>query len=235
MEVGYSLKMEVGYPFPPIDDIRRERELYENVLGWKRSDVPLDNLDKTLNCVGFADRSVEMKMLVEYFKSKGGEMKPREILDMLAENLNPDKIADERLYLLKNFGRIGSKNLSEKRLSALVELIEKDEKIEIYKIKGRRYIWGRDAPYVLELEKNIRRKDGRLKYNYPPIKEGVECIPADEFVRGAGLSIQRFRKLLHEHEELRKNIYVTITGKTVVKKEDMEELKKFVRAILQPV
>lgn len=226
----HEMSDEINFPF--IETYASKR-CYGSLRELKKSGSPFpSNFDSLMNqsdIVGAGVRARVKGYLTSYFRVENEDTTAKAI-DLLLEKLNPEEIVDKRWYSMgQAFAFLKLKLVADK----VAKLIEEDGKIEMYWDGTYCCILGKDIPYMAELLKKNKHSDKRLKHQYLLIDEGTNYIPTDDFSHKAGLSPGKLRELLDEHEELRGDIYVTVTGRMMVKEEDVERLKESVRAILR--
>lgn len=214
----------------PYVNLGKSRQCYKEILSWKKSGIKFENEDKVLSCVGFGKGSSEREMISNYIKNVDGEMTAEEVLDLLEEKLNPDKIADDRLYSLPQVVEITKMKIS---TPSLKKIVERDKNVKLEKYGSHCCIRGEYIPYVRELVERERQSRRARQYEYPPVEDGVNYVPLVEAMREMNIFPSRLDTVFRKMPELRRMIRRGEGRRRMLIKEREEEFKKAVKSILQ--
>jgi hypothetical protein len=221
-----SYSDQAGYLkyFPPLSQAVAERT-YKNLIELKKIGPPFPSSIKGL--LGQIELDCKMgygKMVKDYLEFNLGDHDMEMMMDSLRWELNPQKIANDRLYPISGILKIIRVSFNSKKLR---ELLKKEGKTEIYQTASRYYIPGKYIPHIGEFVKEIRsRKPGKHRYAHV----GDEPFTyITDIMREIGILPHQLSNILEENTELRKMIYADGRGKRVVRTAEEEEFKENVK------
>ncbi|NIO23111.1 MAG: hypothetical protein GTN38_03745 [Candidatus Aenigmarchaeota archaeon] len=165
-------------------------------------------------------------MIERYIENVNGGLTPEELLDLIIEKLDPNRIVEDRLYSFYDVPIILKKSFN---VSLLKKLVEKDGRIEIY-IQGKAScIMGEDIPRAYELMRIAKFESKRFKHDYPIAEDEVEYVSVIDIANEKNIHLNYINERLKENSYARELVYRTlISEKRVVRKEDKEKFIELV-------